>query len=306
MIYQVVDGQIVAFDTNFIEYLYAEYVPNNTLIVRSQGELGNLSIPDYINHVMIDVSNPVDIVTNITSNYNYFNHSEIKFFPFWAIWMSKPYGPLLDEFSNLPKRHAVSCLNGTQWAHRKLTYLELVKKPYFSKMIFSFVHRDQYKHQPYEVYLTSQEQQAFDQIPQLVEYLPNDKSIGIDLSINHPAYKESYINIVTETTVNEQTAMLSEKTFKPIIAGQLFVLIATTGAIDFLRKAGIDTFDDIIDHSYDTELDLRKRIQMVLAQVDRLVNLPLDALYARLKPRLKRNSEYFKSKEFRNQFLVNF
>ena len=316
MIYQIKNGTVVEFDKNYIEFLYEKYVPPSSLIVQPYD-----AIPSGFKHVILDGSNPIDIdkvlntnaTTILTGNYHYYKtliNPKIKFFPFWAVWMSSPYGPLANttnhHFSNQPKKYPVSCLNGTQWQHRKLTYLELYKKSYFSNMVFSFVQRPGYATQPYEIQLTDQEHNQFSQLPQLVEFLADDKNIGIDLSINHPAYRESYINLVTETTVNESTPMLSEKTFKPIVAGQLFILIATTGAVQFLRDIGIDTFDDIIDHSYDSVVDVRTRIQMALIQVDRLVSKPLDQLYDQIKPRLIKNSEYFRSQAFRNQFLVKF
>jgi hypothetical protein len=100
--------------------------------------------------------------------------------------------------------------------------------------------------------------------------------------------------------------MLSEKTFKPIVAGQLFILVAAAGAVQFLRDIGIDTFDDIIDHSYDTLVDNRLRLLAVIAQVDRLMTLDIESIYNQLKPRLQRNSEYIRSEEFRQQFSLTF
>ena len=100
--------------------------------------------------------------------------------------------------------------------------------------------------------------------------------------------------------------MLSEKTFKPILAGQLFILLASPGAVQFLREIGIDTFDDIIDHSYDDTIDIRSRIQQIVDQVDRLERSDLNTICTSIKPRLRRNSEFLRSQEFRDQFTLNF
>ena len=73
-----------------------------------------------------------------------------------------------------------------------------------------------------------------------------------------------------------------------------------------LQDIGIDTFDDIIDHSYDAVVDHRLRIRQAIDQISHLVSLDQKELYDRIKPRLERNSEYFRSEEFRQQFWLNF
>jgi hypothetical protein len=148
--------------------------------------------------------------------------------------------------------------------------------------------------------MTADEQVEFAQLPQEVEFMSADNTTDIDLTINHPAYSETYVNLVTETYIDK--CFVSEKTFKPIVAGQLFVLIASVNAVQFLRDIGIDTFDDIIDHSYDIELDPRTRIEQALYQIDRLVQMDLETLYEDIKPRLQKNSNYVNSDAFRKQF----
>ena len=146
----------------------------------------------------------------------------------------------------------------------------------------------------------------FSSLPNKVTFLDSDASWDVDISINHPAFTDCYINLVTETNVYNDTPMLSEKTFKPILAGQLFILLASPGAVQFLRDIGIDTFDDVIDHSYDNTTDIRSRIQQISDQVDRLEQLDLNTIYTDIKPRLLRNSEFLRSQEFRDQFSLNF
>lgn len=308
MIYWVQQGKIVELSSEYIEYLFNYYVPNGSLIIPDGAEAVDSST---FKHVIHDcATNPVD-VSNKTGNILsglYTKPTTAQFFPFWAVWMSKPWAPAMPmpnhRFSNHPKKYKVSCLNGTPWEHRKLTYLELSKKNYFDQIVFTFAQRRD--HVSANTLLTDTELIEFNNLAHPITFVDNDAVIGIDLSINHPAYLETYINLVTETTVNLNTPMLSEKTFKPIVAGQLFVLIASPGAVQFLRDTGIDTFDDIIDHSYDSISDNRHRIMSALDQIDRLVQMDLATLYTQIKPRLKHNSEYFLSQEFREQFKLNF
>jgi hypothetical protein len=310
--------------SDFVEGLYNEYVPDNSLIVFDRIDC-NIDAPDYISHVIFDAAiNPVDIeqsITNvkldkchiITGLYSYykkqFSDPRIKFFPFWAVWSSSPHTGKYDmrnhRFQDCQKKYKVSCLNGSNWNHRKLTYIELSKKPYFNDMIFSFKNRPVAYDVGIGLNLTIEDNDQFSRLPPEVKFISDDTN-GIDLTIDHAAYRETYINLVTETTISAVTPMLSEKTFKPIVAGQLFVLIASPGAVQFLRDIGIDTFDDIIDHTYDTVLDDRTRIYSAIQQIDRLTSLDLAEIYNQIKPRLLRNSEFLKSSEFKQQFPLTF
>lgn len=326
MIYMVQgNNEVVEFDVNYVEYLYSKYLPDGSVVTHDWTRADDLVLSQGAKYIVFDAANPVDVekyliektyLTRVdyvlTGIFKYYKNkpinSKIQFFPFWVIWMSNPHAPATfmgdHTFCNRPKKYKVSCLNGTEWAHRKLTYIYLSQKSYFNDMIFTFLCRGEYHSLGHEVTLTYEEKTQFNLLPQNVTF-PNDK-INIDLSVDHPAYQETYINLVTETTVDYNTSMLSEKTFKPIVAGQLFVLIAGPGAIQFLRDIGIDTFDDIIDHSYDNVIDVRERIKLAIAQIDYLTTLDLEQLYNQIKPRLQRNSEYFRSEEFRQQFPLTF
>ena len=307
MIYWVQQGQIVELDPQYIEYLFSYYVPAGSLIVPDGAGSVDTSAFDYV--VYDCATNPIAPVKSKYVLSGLFNKpADAQFFPFWAVWMSKPWAPAMPmpnhTFSQHPKKYKISCLNGTPWEHRKLVYLELTNKEYFDQTVFTFAQRSDYVAN--NTLLLESELDKFASLPQSKTFLDCDATAGIDLSINHPAYLETYVNLVTETTVSADTPMLSEKTFKPIVAGQLFVLIASPGAVQFLRDIGIDTFDDIIDHSYDNITDTRQRIISAIDQIDQLVRLDLEMLYNQIKPRLQRNSEYFLSQEFRDQFKLNF
>jgi len=323
LIYHILDNQIVELTADYVEYLYSKYVPAGSLILTNRQQLDTVIITDDITHIVFDAAtNPINpleyLKTDIISrpftvvsglyHYHYEPTPNIQFLPFWAVWMSDPYTGILDRqyhtFSTSSKKYKFSCLNGTAKEHRKLLYVLLTQKDYFKDIVFTFGHRPPTIAFPNEMILTSEEQKIYQALPQTVEFLATDATVGIDLTLDHPAYQESYVNLVTETTV--VSPMLSEKTFKPVVAGQLFILIAAPGAIQFLRDIGIDTFDDIIDHSYDLILDTRTRIDKSLEQIDRLIEKDLAAIHEGIKPRLLKNSQYFSSPEFQNQFKLNF
>ena len=320
MAYHIVDNDVVRISNDFVESIFNEYLPKQSFIIN------NLSDVEYLYNSKIkfhyvffnSCTNPVNVEKQIkeidikynfyilTGLYKYHTHripdDRIKYFPFWAIWSS--YQTI--NYNDSYRKYRVSCLNGTPWVHRKLMYLALSQKSYFNDMIFTFGNRTEYDPYPTEIALTSEEKEKSFLLPSNMIFLDSDASCGIDVGITHPAFTDCYVNLVTETNVYNDTPMLSEKTFKPILAGQLFILLASPGAVQFLRDIGIDTFDDIIDHSYDDTTDIRSRIQQISDQVDRLDRLDLNTIYIDIKPRLRRNSEFLRSQEFRDQFTLNF
>jgi hypothetical protein len=317
--YHVIDNDIVEID-DVIESIFNDYLPKQSFIINNPSDIGQL-YQSKINfsHIFVNsCTNPVNVERQITkidiksdfciltNLYKYHNqpmpNGQIKYFPFWAIWSSHR----VINYNESPKKYKLSCLNGTPWEHRKLIYLGLSQKLYFKDMIFTFGNRKGYQSFPSDLKLTSEEQENFSQLSTNVTFLDSDSSFDIDVTTNHPAYTDSYLNLVTETNIFTDTPMLSEKTFKPILAGQLFILLAAPGAVQFLRDVGLDTFDDIIDHSYDNVVDIRDRLQQILNQLDQLIQLDLEHIHRDIKPRLKKNSEFLRSQEFRNQFNLNF
>lgn len=330
MIYYINHGlSIAAIHPGDVEFLFTQYISDDVLIISDAiviNESDYLKIVDLVNSdkrfnkILFDAStnavNPIERLNTInqvgfnkpiivtTSLIRYNNnptpHESIRYFPFWTLW-SATQGY---QFSDHPKKYRASCLNGSYWNHRILTYLLLSKRNYFNELVFSFGHRDNIQDVMTDLQLTSEEWEQYQQLPPSVEFNKSDATIGIDISINHPAYLETYINLVTETNIRGSTAFVSEKTFKPIRAGQLFVLVAAKGAVQYLRDIGLDTFDDVIDHSYDLIADDRARIAAAIESLDQLMKLDLEKVFGSVKSRLISNAKYFNSDEFKQQFLV--
>ena len=83
---------------------------------------------------------------------------------------------------------------------------------------------------------------------------------------NCPDYS-AFWHIVTETVFYYDKLHLTEKTFKPIVSKQPFMLLAAPGNLAYLKSYGFKTFDSVIDESYDTIKDDNERINAVVAQM---------------------------------------
>ena len=84
------------------------------------------------------------------------------------------------------------------------------------------------------------------------------------------------------------------KVFKSFLAHRPFIMIGSSGTLADLRDQGFRTFDGFIDESYDREVDPFRRMDMILAEVDRLAAIPLEKLVQQLvdiEPILQHNYE---------------
>lgn len=237
---------------------------------------------------------------------NYINHPEIIFFP--EEEMFAHYNPLKEI--NSKRTHKFSCLNSNKWSHRVLTYIHLYDKPYFNDIIFGWGRRTGWTKDYLEqadfindIEITEAEWMTLQLMPERILADPADDTDFNDRTTNHIAYTNACCNIITETTSRNDTPQLTEKAFKPILSGQFFLMVGSMGLIQYMRDIGFDTFDDIIDHSYDSIEDDRQRIAAIIQEVDRLEALDLFSLHKQCKDRFIKNQKWLKNPQFVEQFL---
>jgi hypothetical protein len=122
-------------------------------------------------------------------------------------------------------------------------------------------------------------------------------------------YAATGIEIVLETLFDDSRLHLTEKILRPIACGQPFVLAATAGSLQYLRSYGFETFDGLINESYDTVQDPTDRLQAIVNEMKRIAELPLDQklnLYQRLGEIATRNKQRFFSSEFNRCIIAEF
>lgn len=97
-------------------------------------------------------------------------------------------------------------------------------------------------------------------------------------------YQDSYFSIIPETGYYdpsqleyayeplENCVFLSEKTYKPILLRQPFILLSRAGSLNELHKRGFRTFHPHIDETYDNIEDDQLRMDAIVDEVKRLSN----------------------------------
>lgn len=110
----------------------------------------------------------------------------------------------------------------------------------------------------------------------------------------------THFEIVTETWfTNNSCLYITEKTLRPIIRMQAFILVGCPGTLAYLRSLGFQTFSPFIDESYDSIVDPALRFEAICREIDRLASLTesqLASMEPALAPRLRHNSVWLLGK----------
>lgn len=105
-------------------------------------------------------------------------------------------------------------------------------RPYLSTSLYSYVERGIYI--AGDVYIPH----------------PNHNGNGNDRYFNPDWYSKTSFSLVCETMVNSRL-FVSEKSFKPLAFKHPFIINGTPGTLAYLRSLGFETFNHLIDETYD-------------------------------------------------------
>jgi hypothetical protein len=113
---------------------------------------------------------------------------------------------------------------------------------------------------------------------------------------NFSEAQDSLIYVPTETVYFGRRTHITEKTFKAIALEMPFVLVAAAGSLEYLREYGFQTFDGILDESYDTETDDMRRVERVVQLLKDLDDLSVrerQQIHRACLPRVQHNYNHF-------------
>ena len=190
-------------------------------------------------------------------------------YPSWLFVFKKQNLP---SWSDRPRRHAFSCLNRNPSMHRLILYTKIKQRELLDRFIYSFYNRCPYQGHPITAYQYRGlagivDQETADMCIQNLRDFPLSwagETLGAnDHTIDHPAYQDAWCNIVTETS--GVVSFTSEKIWKPIAAGQLFLIAGAPGTATWLKSLGFHTFED----HYDLKIDLSSRFDQLVDVIER-------------------------------------
>lgn len=216
----------------------------------------------------------------------------------------------IDNFDIYKKENGITSLNGRLRMHRILLLLEFYKRNIlFDKdndISFLFYTSDKFNNEFYLDYVNEMlgrgeiSSEEYNILLDTTNHLPisvNGESGNIPSTVLYGSSFKKIINLVTENTVGLEcgeaeynTITFTEKAWIPFRIHQIPIYISQLGYVNELRLLGFDLFDDIVDHSYDNELDPFKRIILAVDEMDKLRNLDLLDFYNKNYLRFVKNN----------------
>lgn len=108
-------------------------------------------------------------------------------------------------------------------------------------------------------------------------------------------YNNYFVEIVCETDPHSNR-FFTEKSLKNFYLGKPFLLFSGAGSLQYLKQRGFLTFDSWIDESYDLIQCPHRRLQVLLAEIDRLAALSIDemqSILSQMQPLFVKNRQRF-------------
>ena len=195
--------------------------------------------------------------------------TDYYFFHGWAAldwYRGYNHSFLTQPWPNRKFDHAFICPNnivGGRRTHRLQLLSELGQRGCIEQNLISFPATCPYEHKS-----------VADLLQEHTLPLPNNLTLPliIDHDHNHAGHSHRidfwaqamrcFCHVVTETVYDDQRIHITEKTFKPIVLQQPFLIVGNRGALRYLRDYGFQTFGKIWDEGYD-DLDHEHRIGAV-------------------------------------------
>ena len=104
-------------------------------------------------------------------------------------------------------------------------------------------------------------------------------------------YQQCAYSVITETNAQHNYVFFTEKIARAIACQRLFIVLSSYRYLHYLRQAGFQTFGDIINESYDLEVDDIKRWRMAFEQMQVLASMDQQQVLERIQPIIKHNRQ---------------
>ena len=213
--------------------------------------------------------------------------------------------PVLDK--NLDSEHTFLSLNRNKRSHRAMLVSLLYGLDIQNSGLISCMFKNSidnlFEYTNWEVSDNSVYLKGFDNLQNTelsINDAPNIYDNGNNDNVTNyknkliPYYQNTFVEIIAETSFTESCYNLTEKTLNSIYGCSFPILLCSKGSVAFLRSIGLDMFDDIVDHGYDTIEDPAQRLEYAILKNKELLtnNKRTKHLWIQNKDRFEKNVDF--------------
>jgi hypothetical protein len=201
--------------------------------------------------------------------------------------------PLENELNDKRNKYFLSLNRNSGRLHRPKLILELINNNLFDKGLISLLKSDEFDKFSNERGNEIYKQLIYNKYPFVVDFEDADFVSGMhNFFTNKNMWMDTYFSVVSETSASDDWCFITEKTVRPIIYYHPFIVWGNPGTLKVLKEYGFETFPEFFDESYDTIYDSKKRLSIIIDNLNRLCNMSLDemhTLYQSVIPKLIHN-----------------
>jgi hypothetical protein len=274
---------------------------------------------EIFNHPNLANKNVFLTSMGYTNEYRGNNHWHISF-PFF--YFNRQIIPFAEKSQNLER--GFGCLNHRPALHRLILGTKLFKNDLLKHMIFTQSQYNRRDQKSGDLAVNGLESEILSAISGFDEYkkcLPiiwdhddYDKWLvrGNEFreSCEHPAYTDTYCNIVTEAECEEipysdnvNLPVVTEKSYKPFIAGQIPIMLAAQGHVAYFKSLGFEMMEDLLPKDYD-KINTLEKIDAIINVVANGTEYIKDFYFSHLNE-IKHNYDLVSSDKVDNLILQN-
>ena len=210
------------------------------------------------------------------------------------------YGPVSDALNELDHRSSkpmyFDALLGQTRCHRDFIYQAIHSHNLQNKILTTYMNYITPVDCPFHTMLKSTLEwepdiENFNETVTLSTHYVQYRGHNIALSRIVPVgiYDRTAYSIVAETGFDNRYSFFTEKTAKPMMARRLFVVFSGYKFLQNLRNLGFQTFDNVIDESYDLIYNNQDRWSAAFDQVQRLCEMDQQEVFEKIAPAVAHN-----------------
>jgi hypothetical protein len=133
---------------------------------------------------------------------------------------------------------------------------------------------------------------CFDGIPKTFSDEDDIVSSATDVITPLLSNIDGFVNIVTETFHQHYSGIyFSEKTFYPIFYKRPFLVFSVPNFYKKFVECGFKLYDEVFDYSFDSEIDVTKKCELIIENIKRLEGKDLNKLYKTLYKKIEFNQK---------------